>query len=219
MKVTRSFEHIDPELVGNERRFLVSDQSGGSTIVSQLQRLRPGIKKGDKMVNDVLAAVKRLENEGYQFEAANGSFELLALKAMGEYVDPFEVKNFRTISRTSEEGTEIEAIVKIAVDGVIHHTVAEGDGPVNALDNALRKALEAAYPVLRQVRLEDYKVRVLSSRDGTAAKVRVLIESSDGGEPWGTVGVSENIIEASWIALLDSFRYKLLKDKRKMEED
>ncbi|MBI4530013.1 MAG: citramalate synthase [Candidatus Latescibacteria bacterium] len=216
MKVTRSFEHINPELVGNERRFLVSDQSGGSTIVSQLQKLRPGIKKGDRVVKDVLAAVKQLENAGYQFEAANGSFELLALKAMGEYVDPFEVKSFRTISRTSEEGTEIEAIVKIAVDGVIHHTVAEGDGPVNALDNALRKALKAAYPVLQQVRLEDYKVRVLSSRDGTAAKVRVLIESSDGGEPWGTVGVSENIIEASWIALLDSFRYKLLKDKRRM---
>jgi 2-isopropylmalate synthase len=216
IKVTRSFEHIDPDLVGNERRFLVSDQSGGSTIVSKLQKLRPGMKKGDSVVNNVLAAVKRLENEGYQFEAANGSFELLALKSMGEYVDPFEVKNFRTISRTAaDEGTEIEAIVKIAVDGVIHHTVAEGDGPVNALDNALRKALEAAYPVLKDVHLEDYKVRVLSSRDGTAAKVRVLIESSDGEDTWGTIGVSENIIEASWIALLDSFRYKLLKDMRK----
>ena len=215
LKIPQSFEHVDPEMVGNERRFLVSDQAGGSAIMTMLQRLHPGIKKKDPLVAQILAEVKRLENEGYQFEAANGSFELLARKAMGMYKDPFELKSFRTINRKSNDEAEVEAIVKIVVNDQVQHTVAEGDGPVHALDNALRKALEGAYPNLGKVRLEDYKVRVLSSRDGTAAKVRVLIESSDGEDVWGTVGVSENIIEASWIALIDSLNYKLLKDQEK----
>ncbi|MFA6110058.1 MAG: alpha-isopropylmalate synthase regulatory domain-containing protein, partial [Candidatus Latescibacterota bacterium] len=157
--------------------------------------------------------VKRLEHEGYQFEAAEGSFELMARRVLGSYRDRFHLVSFRTIiRRTGEASEESEAIVKVEVDGQIHHTVGEGDGPVNALDRALRKALQTAFPAIGQVRLEDYKVRVLSSSDGTAAKVRVLIESSDGVDAWGTVGVSENIIEASWIALADSLHYKLMKD-------
>ena len=119
---------------------------------------------------------------------------------------------FRTINRKSAEGTDVEAIVKVEVDGQIYHTVAEGDGPVNALDAALRKGLESVYPILREVHLEDYKVRVLSGKDGTAARVRVLIESSDSHRVWNTIGVSENIIEASWIALVDSLSYKLLRE-------
>lgn len=213
MKVTRSFEHVPPDSVGNERRFLVSDQSGGSTIVSKLRRSLPGIQKKDPLVGRVLERVKQLENDGYQFEAAEGSFELLARRVEGTYADPFKLVNFRTINRKTEGAAEeAEAIVKVEVHGEIVHTVASGDGPVNALDRALRKALEQEFPGIRDVRLEDYKVRVLSSADGTAAKVRVLIESSDGAGVWGTVGVSENIIEASWIALADSLHYKLMKD-------
>ncbi len=213
MKVAHSFEHIDPEWVGNERRFLVSDQSGGATIVSKLKRFLPDIDKRDPLVGKVLEKVKVLEHEGYQFEAAEGSFELLARREQGLYSDLFALVNFRTINRkTVGELEDAEAIVKVSVDGNIYHTVASGDGPVNALDRALRKALEDEFPSVRQVHLEDYKVRVLSSGDGTAAKVRVLIESSDGSDSWGTVGVSENVIDASWLALADSLHYKLMKD-------
>ena len=214
-KVARSFEHVPPESVGSERRFLVSDQSGGSTIVSKLRRSVPGINKKDPLVGQVLERVKQLENEGYQFEAAEGSFDLLARRVQGTYRDLFTLVNFRTINRkTGDQAEEAEAIVKVEVRGEVRHTVASGDGPVNALDRALRKALEEEFPSIRDVHLEDYKVRVLSSADGTGAKVRVLIESSDGRDVWGTVGVSENIIEASWIALADSLHYKLMKDAR-----
>ncbi|MBI2505504.1 MAG: citramalate synthase [Candidatus Latescibacteria bacterium] len=213
LKDPRCYEHCDPEAVGNERRFLVSDQSGGSTIASKLAQVCPGLNKRDPLAQKVLAEVKRLEHEGYQFEAAEGSFELLARRAMGTYQDQFSLVNFRTITRKSGGAMEeTEAILKVEVAGQIHHTVAEGDGPVNALDKALRKALEQVFPCIRQVHLEDYKVRVLSSSDGTAARVRVLIESSDGRDSWGTVGVSENIIEASWIALADSLHFKLMRE-------
>ena len=215
MKVAHSFEHIDPEKVGNERRFLVSDQSGGSTIVSKLRRFLPNVTKKDPLVGQVLHQVKNLENQGYQFEAAEGTFELLARRTMGTYKDLFKLVHFRTINRMNADGgeaAEAEAIVKVDVGGQVYHTVTEGDGPVNALDRALRKALEEVFPSICQVNLADYKVRVLTSGDGTAAKVRVLIESSDGDAVWGTVGVSENVIEASWIALADSFHYKLMKD-------
>jgi 2-isopropylmalate synthase len=213
MKVAHSFEHIHPEWVGNERRFLVSDQSGGATIVSKLRRFMPDIDKGDPLVGKVLERVKILENQGYQFEAAEGSFELLARREQGLYNDLFSLVNFRTINRKNAgESEDAEAIVKVSVEGGVSHTVASGDGPVNALDRALRKALEEMFPSVRQVHLEDYKVRVLSSGDGTAAKVRVLIESSDGTDSWGTVGVSENVIDASWVALADSLHYKLMKD-------
>ena len=218
MKVPRSFEHIRPETVGNERRFLVSDQSGGGTIVSKLSRFLPGIDKKDPLVGKVLERVKQLEHEGYQYEAAEGSFELMVRRVMGSYRDLFRLVSFRTINRKNGEAAdESEAIVKVEVDGQTYHTVAEGDGPVNALDQALRKGLEVVYPSIHQVHLEDFKVRVLSSSDGTAAKVRVLIESSDGRDIWGTVGVSENIIEASWIALADSLHFKLMKDALAIE--
>jgi 2-isopropylmalate synthase len=215
VKEATTYEHCDPELVGNARRFLLSDQSGGSTIVSKLERLCPGLDKRDPAVGKLLAEVKHLEHQGYQYEAAEASFELMAQRVMGRYRDRFRLIDFRTINRkTGDQGEESEAIVKVSVDGRVHHTVADGDGPVNALDRALRKGLEVEFPNLRQVHLEDYKVRVLSTRDGTAAKVRVLIESSDGHDAWGTVGVSENVIEASWIALADSLHYKLMKDAR-----
>ena len=190
MKVAHSFEHVVPESIGNERRFLVSDQSGGATIVNKLRRFLPDIAKSDPLVGTVLERVKILENRGYQFEAAEGSFELLARRVQGVYEDQFSLVHFRTINRRGEEEIEdAEAIVKVEIDGQIFHTVGSGDGPVNALDRALRKALESEFPVIRSVHLEDYKVRVLSSSDGTAAKVRVLIESSDGEDNWDGRGV------------------------------
>jgi len=219
MKVAHSFEHIEPELVGNERRFLVSDQSGGGTIVSKINHIIPGIDKKNPLVGKVLEEVKQQEHEGYQYEAAEGSFQLMVRRGMGTYKDLFKLVSFRTINRkTGDAAEESEAIVKIEVKGQTYHTVAEGDGPVNALDQALRKGLDVVFPSIRQVHLEDYKVRVLASGDGTAAKVRVLIESSDGQDAWGTVGVSENIIEASWIALADSLHFKLMKDTLAIEE-
>ncbi|RKY68703.1 MAG: citramalate synthase, partial [Candidatus Latescibacterota bacterium] len=216
LKLPRSFEHIDPKLVGNERRLLLSEQSGGSTVVKKLQKLCPGVKKNDPIVSQLLAEVKRLENEGYQFEAASASFEMLARKLLQKYEDPFQLEGFRTIVEKRKDGRVFsEATVRVVVGGEEQYMAAEGDGPVNALDIALRKALEKVYPSLSGVRLRDYKVRVLSSSAGTAAKVRVLIQSSDGTDVWGTVGVSENIIEASWEALADSMGYKILRDKEK----
>jgi 2-isopropylmalate synthase len=213
-KDPRCYEHEDPEATGNQRRYLVSDQSGGSTVVAKLERFFPELSKRDPAVGEVLAEVKRLEHLGYQFEAAEGSFELLARRNMGLYTDLFRPLSFHVSSRkNAEEEPEVaEAILKVEINGQIHHTVGEGDGPVNAMDRALRKALEAVFPSLTSVHLEDYKVRVMSSSDGTAARVRVLIESSDGHDVWGTVGVSENIIEASWIALSDSLHFKLMRD-------
>ena len=213
-KDARCYEHVDPESTGNERRFLVSDQSGSSTVVTKLSRFFPSLDKRDAHVQEVLKEVKRLEHVGYQFEAAEGSFELLARRVMGQYEDLFRPVSYRTISRKNEQGEPevAEAIVKVEAGGAVFHTVGEGDGPVNALDQALRKALEPVFPSLSAVRLEDYKVRVLSSSDGTAARVRVLIESSDGQEAWGTVGASENVIEASWLALLDSLHFRLMRE-------
>jgi 2-isopropylmalate synthase len=227
-KDPRCYEHADPEATGNERRYLVSDQSGGGTVVAKLNRFFPDMNKKDPIVAQVLNSVKKLEHEGYQFEAAEGSFELLARRAMGLYQDMFTTVSYRIESRKDEPPSQGEvgsgsdtrsgktedsqAIVKVEVGGEILHTVAEGDGPVNAIDRALRKALEGVYPSIASVHLEDYKVRVMSSADGTAARVRVLIESSDGQDVWGTVGVSENVIEASWIALADSLHFKLMRE-------
>jgi 2-isopropylmalate synthase len=214
-KDPRCYEHEDPAATGNQRRYLVSDQSGGSTVVTKLERHFPELNKKDPAVAAVLSEVKRLEHAGYQFEAAEGSFELLARRTMGLYHELFRPLSFHVSSRRNveEPGGEVaEAIVKVEVNGQVYHTVGEGDGPVNAMDKALRKALEPVFPSLQAVHLEDYKVRVMSSSDGTAARVRVLIESSDGRDLWGTVGVSENIIEASWIALADSLHIKLMRD-------
>ena len=210
VKQPATYEHCRPEQVGNERRFLLSEQSGSATIAAKLNHLIPGLDKRHPALQRLLRQIKQLEHEGYVFEAAEASFEILARKALGAISDPFRLIGFRTINRKSAEGTEVEAIVKVEVDGHVYHTVADGDGPVNALDAALRQGLEPVYPILKEVHLEDYKVRVLSARDGTAARVRVLIESSDSHRVWNTIGVSENIIEASWIALVDSLSYKLL---------
>jgi 2-isopropylmalate synthase len=216
LKVSKAYEHFEPVDVGNSRRFVVSLQAGSSTIRERLPGLQQKIDKHDPIVKELLAKIKALETQGYQFEAAEGSFELLAKKALGQLRDDFEFKGFRVIEERRENG-EIysEATIKVRADGRLVHTAAEGDGPVNALDNALRKALGQFYPSLHEVKLEDFKVRVLDGREGTAAKVRVLIESSDGTDRWGTIGVSTNLIEASWFALVDSLQYKLMKDKER----
>ena len=219
-KERRSFEHIAPESVGNARNFIVSDQAGASTILEKLERIQPDLKKKDPHVKELLQKIKKLEGEGYQFEAAEGSFELLAREVLGRFKEPFSVKGFRVIEEKRGEGNVFsEATIKVQEDELFEHTAAEGDGPVNALDNALRKALVKMYPSLGSVKLEDFKVRVLDGREGTEAKVRVLIESSDGKSRWGTVGVSTNIIEASWTALIDSLKYKLMKDALVKDEN
>ncbi|HIE50118.1 MAG TPA: citramalate synthase, partial [Armatimonadetes bacterium] len=206
----RAFEHVPPEVVGNRRRLLLSEQSGTSTIVAKLENLVPGLDKRDPVVAQLLAEVKEREFEGYQFEGADASFELLAQRLLRQYEPPFNLKAFRVIVERREDGRMYsEATLKMDVHGSECHTVAEGDGPVHALDRALRKALREFYPHLDEIQLTDYKVRVLDSRAGTAARVRVLIESSDRERTWGTCGVSHNIIEASWEALADSFDYGL----------
>jgi len=209
-RATSSYEHIAPELVGNERRILVSELSGRSNIKAVVR----GSEADDPaLMEKVLARVVELESRGYQFEAAQGSFDLLVKKCAGTYRPHFERLNFHvTVEADAAGEMTTEATVKLRVDGEVRHEVAEGDGPVNALDAALRKALDAHFPNLAQMHLVDYKVRVINSEAGTAAGVRVVIESRDDDEVWGTVGVSENIIEASWIALVDSFEYKLFKD-------
>ncbi|MBN1127549.1 MAG: citramalate synthase, partial [Chitinispirillaceae bacterium] len=215
-KVRASFEHVAPESVGNERHFVLSHQAGSSTMLEKLKAILPGIDKKDPRVKKLLLHIKKLEAEGYQFEAAEGSFELLARKSLGHFSRPFEVLGFRVIEEKRENGDCIsEATIKVQEDDIVEHTAAEGDGPVNALDNALRKVLIKFYPGLAAVKLEDFKVRVLDGREGTEAKVRVLIESSDGESRWATVGVSTNIIEASWLALIDSLKYKLMKEQLK----
>lgn len=216
-KNQHTFEHIDPELVGNEQRILVSDQAGRSAIVKKIERAYPDYDRNSPEVMALFNRLKTAESEGYQYEAAEASFELLTHKVFNGYQSFFDLLGFRVIiEKFTDHSIHSEATIKVMEpNGGIEHTAADGDGPVNALDNALRKALERFYPSLRDVYLTDYKVRVLDTQAGTAAKVRVLIEASDGQEHWGTVGVSENIIEASWEALTDSLEYKLYKDHQK----
>jgi len=213
-KATQAYEHVNPEQVGNQRKLVLSDQSGVSAVLHQAGKGNIKLDKNTTEAKSIIAEVKKMENEGYQFEGAEASFELLLKKAMGKHHNFFDLVGFRVIDENRGDGQLIsEATVKINVNGVMENTVGEGDGPVNALDQALRKALTKFYPSLKDVRLTDFKVRVLDAKDGTAAKVRVLIESHDGKDAWGTVGVSENILEASWEALVDSIDYKLLKDE------
>jgi 2-isopropylmalate synthase len=210
----KTYEHVDPQAVGNTTRFLVSELSGQSNIFAKAEEL--GIDFGELREKSkiVLQTIKELENRGYQFEAAEGSFEVLVRKILGTHKKFFDLEGFRVIIEKGgpEENCVSEATIKLQTDGQRWHTAADGEGPVNALDRALRKALSDKYPQLAAVHLEDYKVRVLDARSGTAAKVRVLITSTDGNEEWVTVGVSENIIEASWRALVDSIEYFLLRE-------
>jgi 2-isopropylmalate synthase len=212
-KVRESFEHVAPEAVGHARQFVVSHQAGSSTMLEKLATICPNLDKKDPRVKKLLFHIKDLETSGYQFEAAEGSFELIARQMLGQFPEPFSVLEFRVIEEKRQNGEAYsEATIKVRENDHVEHTAAEGDGPVNALDNALRKALVRLFPSLAEVKLEDFKVRVLDGRDGTGAKVRVLIESSDGSSRWGTVGVSTNIIEASWLALIDALKYKLMKE-------
>jgi 2-isopropylmalate synthase len=206
-----TYEHIDPELVGNARRILVSELSGQSTILAKTTKY--AITHDRAIMAKILGAVQDLENEGYEFEAAEASFDLLVKKAIGQYQPWFERMTYRVnIEHDVQSLPVTEATVKVRVRDQVLHTVSEGDGPVNALDGALRKALLPVFPELGEMSLVDYKVRVVNAREGTAARVRVVIESRDHKDVWGTVGVSENIIEASWLALCDSLEYKLFKD-------
>jgi 2-isopropylmalate synthase len=210
-----TYEHIKPELVGNAQRILISDLSGESNVLAKADEFNIKLKKGDPTTKKIVTALKELENQGYQFEGAEGSFELLIKKAVGRHKKFFDLLGFRVIveKRGDDSPPFSEATIMVKVGERVEHTAAEGNGPVNALDNALRKALEKFYPGLAEVRLIDYKVRVLTDQEGTGASTRVLIESWDGETRWGTVGVSENIIQASWQALVDSIDYKLLKEE------
>jgi len=209
---TRTYEHIEPAQVGNERHILISELSGTANVQKKLASL--GLQVDKDLIRKILDEVQNLENDGYQFEAADGSFALLVRRLAGTAKDFFELEGYRvTITRDTKGSPVTEASVKIKVGDEQRHTVAEGDGPVNAFDGALRKALEDIYPALKEVHLVDYKVRVVNPRAATAAKVRVVIESQDHSEVWGTVGVSENIIEASYKALADSIVYKLMKEQ------
>lgn len=214
-KRPETYEHIRPELVGNSQRVLVSDLAGKSNILRKAQEFKINLKADSPEVQGILDSMKELEHQGFQFEGAEASFELLIKKALGLHRRFFDLIGFRVIDEKRKEGEPpiSEATIMVKVGKHIEHTAATGNGPVNALDHALRKALEKFYPELKKVKLYDYKVRVLAAGKGTAARVRVLIESGDEVHKWGTVGVSENIIEASWQALVDSIDYKLLKEK------
>jgi len=216
-KNPETYEHIKPNLVGNVHRILISDLSGKSAVLHKAREYGLDVSSKDPIALQILQELKELENQGFQFEGAEGSFELLMNRALGTQKKYFELLGFRVIDQKTKENElpTSEATIMVKVGGKIEHTAAVGNGPVNALDNAIRKALEKFYPELKEVKLYDYKVRVLPGDLGTGSKVRVLIESGDKESKWGTVGVSHNIIEASWQALVDSINYKFLKDKKK----
>jgi 2-isopropylmalate synthase len=211
LKNPGTYEHIKPGLVGNEQRVTVSELSGISNLVYKAKAYGVDIKKDSPEVKTLLARLKTLELEGYQFEEGEASFELLVKKTLGSYRSKFELESFDIVTvKQGAEATKVKAKLKVNVKGNNLETEAYGDGPINALDGALRKAIETSFPEIKDVKLTDYKVRVLDSEEGTAAKVRVIVESTDGVRTWGTVGVSTNVIEASWFALLDSIEYKLM---------
>jgi 2-isopropylmalate synthase len=216
MKNPKTYEHVEPALLGNHRRILVSELAGKTGVLLRAKDLELDLNKEDPKTKKILKRIQELEHKGYHFEAAEASFEILMKRALKKYNKFFELEGFRVVvEKLSDKKITSEAIIKIKVRGAKEHTAAEGDGPVNALDNALRKALKDFYPTLSKMRLSDFKVRVLDEKAGTAARVRVLIQSQDDLDSWSTIGVSENIIEASWQALVDSVEYKLLKDNVK----
>ncbi len=214
IKDSIAYEHIKPEIVGNHRRVLVSDMSGRSNVEYKAKELGIDLTKNSTLSKKIVHEVKLMEDRGFQFDAADGSLSVLIKKAIGEFVDPFTLECFSVVtSRTENNPCLSQATIKISVAGEEELTAAEGNGPVNALDHALRKALTKFYPQIKEMHLVDFKVRTLEGSEGTAAGVRVLLDSTDGQELWSTIGVSENIIEASWQALVDSIQYKLSKDK------
>lgn len=215
MKASETYEHIKPETVGNVQRVLVSDLAGKSNIIQKATEYGIDMEKDTPQVKHILRTLKDMESQGYQYEGAEASFELLIKKAMGRYKRFFELEGYRVIVEWYEAKHETvsEATIRIWVgENNFEYVAAMGNGPVNALDNALRKAVVKHFPHLDGIQLIDYKVRVLNAGEGTSAKVRVLVESGDGTGKWGTVGVSENVIEASWEALVDSIEYRLLKE-------
>ncbi|MEM7144351.1 MAG: citramalate synthase [Verrucomicrobiota bacterium] len=213
-KLARTYEHIEPREVGNSQHILVSELSGQSNVLLKAEELGIPLEKGSDEVKRILKDLKDLEKEGYEFEAADASFELLVRKAIGKYESLFEMNEYHSSFRLRNGNYKsCEATVKLEVNGTREYTVAEGDGPINALDAALRRALLPFYPAIEKVQLTDYKVRIIDSHTGTAARTRVLVTSTDGHEDWGTVGVSDNVIEASWLALVDSFEYYLLRSE------
>ncbi len=216
-----TYEHIRPEKVGNLTRILISDLSGRSNILAKAKEFGLDLDSKDPVTLEILEDLKKLENQGYQFEGAEATFEILMRRALGTLRNFFNIMGFRVIDAKANEGEEpvAEATIKVKVGGHVEHTAAEGNGPVNALDNALRKALEHFYPQLKEMKLLDFKVRVLPAGKGTASVIRVLIESGDKDDRWGTVGVSENVIDASYHALVDAFQYKLLKDLQKSSKE
>jgi len=214
-KDTRTYEHVDPLLVGNRRKVMISELSGKSNIEFKAKELGINIDGELSITKPLLDKIKKLEDQGFQFEAAEGSFELLIREATGEYKPFFNFLGFRLITEMDSDGKlESEATIKVEVGGTLEHTAANGNGPVEAMDNALRKALTKFYPEISKMRLSDYKVRVLEDNSGTASSVRVLIDQTDGTNHWGTVGVSPNIIEASWMALVDGIEYMLFKKNK-----
>ncbi|MCL2766071.1 MAG: citramalate synthase [Peptococcaceae bacterium] len=214
LKSYSTYEHIQPELVGNKRRVLVSELSGMSNLLYKYKELNLQVDQQSEEGKRILEEIKQMESKGFQFEGAEGSFVIMLRKAFNGYREPFSLEAIRLITELKEDTPAYsEAIIKMKMGETVVHTAAEGNGPVNALDNAMRKALDEVYPEIGSMHLTDYKVRVLDEKDGTCAMVRVHIETSDGRRSWGTVGVSTNIIEASWQALVDSVAYGLLEEK------
>ncbi len=214
-KSSKSFEHVSPDLVGNERKFLISEVAGKSTVLAKINKIYPNIEKNDPRLIEIIDNIKELEYCGYQFEGADASFELIVHKIFGNFKEFFTVKNFKTIGEGPSVSGEFSAsaVITVFVEGEEEVTGANGDGPVDALNLALRKAISKFYPKLNEVSLSDYKVRILDGKENrTAATTRVIIESTDGINTWSTVGVSKDIIEASFKALIDSIEYKLFKD-------
>ena len=219
MKVSKAYEHLEPELVGNRRRVLVSDLSGKSNIEYKAKELGIDLGANGADSRKIVTEIKKMEQDGYQFDTADGSFKILLEKFTDQFQPLFDLRSFRvTIEKDEDHPCSAHATIKISVGGQDEITAAEGDGPVSALDNALRKALDKFYPDLDTMRLVDFKVRVIDGTRGTAARFRVLIESRDQNEIWSTMGVSEDIIEASWRALSDSLEYALLNGASKASE-
>jgi 2-isopropylmalate synthase len=220
-KVSKSFEHIEPTEVGNQRRILMSELSGASNVRLKAVEMGLNLQKGSDEVKDILQELEGLEKNGYQFESADASFKLLVQKVLKKHVPFFQLDGFSVVVQKADAGSKATTVatIKVTVNGQTEMTSGEGDGPVDALNTALRKVLQPFYPAIDSVKLEDYHVRILNPESATEATTRVLIESSDGHEHWGTVGVSENIIEASWEALVDSVEYKLFLDEQRRQSE